>query len=115
MIMEIISLIAQAAQSGAQSIPYTGEAIGGLALGFVIWFAKNLHADGKQDRALAREDRIAMNAQALEDRKVMQAVIDRNTDAHIRSNVIMSRVEERMDREDKRVDREEKVRKQHEV
>lgn len=89
--MEIITLIAQAKP---EALPIETIGVGGVAaacLAFVLWFARQMHLDGKAERAEWRADR-----------KATDQVIERNTDAHIRANIIMSRVEDRMDRDDRR-------------
>lgn len=102
--MDIITLLAQTKELET-GLP--GQTLGvGAAftalLGFLIWFAKQLHEDAKVERAAAAAERIKTAETYKETTTQLASVVDRNTEAHVRANVILTRVEDRLDREDKR-------------
>jgi len=100
----IFTLIAQVTKEPAAGLP--GETLGitgafTALLLFLIWFTRQLHSDGKADRAAAASERIATAQAYKETATLVAAVVDRNTEAHIRANVILGRVEDRLEREER--------------
>lgn len=102
----MLMIVTMLAQSGQQDSETPGGALGiaggfSALLLFLIWFTRQLHADGKEDRKAAAAERIATATAYKETATLVAAVVERNTEAHIRANVILGRVEDRLEREER--------------
>lgn len=95
-------MIYSLAQSAPVPVDTTVVITGGFTtlLAFLVYFTKQLHSDGKAERKEAAAERLKTAELYASASTALAAVIDRNTDTHIRASVVLSKVEDRLEREE---------------
>jgi len=95
----MINFLTQVTTTGTMDTTVVVTAGFTTLLGALVYFTKQINADAKAERKDAAEERLKTAELYASASNALAAVVERNTDAHIRASVILSKVEERLENE----------------